>query len=136
MFVFSENLTFWWPVKPIEPDPDNPGQLLERSFEVLFEQPTPEVTEHRRKTRAALLEAILKKGISDDEYSEAQSALETFDDEVAEATVKDWRKIGDQNGKDLPFSMFPRIYKFERVRTAILRAYEEAISQDKARLGN
>ncbi len=136
MFVFSQNLTFWWPVKPIEPDPDQPGKLIEREFEAQFELPTPDEAEADRKNRAKLLEALLKQDISDDEYQKAQDDLRTFDDALALRRIKNWRNIVDQHGEPLPFSLFPKIFAYAHVKAAIDRAYGEAISEDKARLGN
>lgn len=136
MFVFSENLSFWWPVKPIEPDPEHAGKLIEREFEVLFELPTPEEGEADRKARAALLEALLKPELGDEEYQKAQADLRAFDDELALRRIKDWRKISDQGGNPLPFSMFAKVFAYAHIKSAIDRAYVEAISEDKARLGN
>ena len=136
MFVFSEKPTFWWPVKPIEPDPDQPGKLIEREFEVLFELPTPEEAEADRKSRAALLEALLKPELSDDEYQTAQKSLRDFDDALALRRIRDWRKIENKAGEALPFLLFPKVFAYQNVKAAIDRAYGEAISEDKARLGN
>lgn len=136
MFVFSENLTFWWPVKPIEPDPDHPGKLIEREFEVLFELPTPDEANADRKARAELLEKVTNLDLTDEDYQAAQQNLRAFDDALALRRIKDWRKIANKDGVALPFSSFPKVYAFQHIKSAIDRAYGEAISEDKARLGN
>lgn len=37
MFTLVHDLTVWWPVKVIEPDPEKPGSYLEQTFDVLLE---------------------------------------------------------------------------------------------------
>lgn len=136
MFLFSENLTFWWPVKPIEPDPDQPGKFIEREFEVLFELPTPDEAEADRKARLELIEALTKPNLGDDDFKIAQNNLQASDDAMALRRIKDWRNIADKDGVALPFALFAKVFAYPHIKTAIERAYVEAISEDKARLGN
>lgn len=136
MFVFSKNLTFWWPVKPIEPDPDRPGKLIEYEFEAQFELPTPDEAEADRKDRIKLIEALTKKDLEEEAYQRAEEALRAFDEALVLRRIKNWRNIQGKDGKDLPFSLFPKVFTHPHIKAAFDRAYGEAISEDKARLGN
>lgn len=135
MFKFVETLTFWWPVKVLEPDPANPGRLVEQEFEALFELPDPDLKKARADRRKTILQKIADAKTADD-VEAAQAELDAYEEQVALETVKDWRKIIDQNDKPVPFGLFPKIYRNDRVKAAIARAYLDAISEDKARLGN
>lgn len=137
MFKLVPNLTCWWPVKVMEPDPNKPGGYVEYDFEVEF------IILNREDLKAAddARNDILKmadRDSSDEGLRRAQLALDEHDMKSFRRVLKNWRGVLDENDRPLPFdeNAFLSAMKHDRIRTGINRAYQEAISQDKARLGN
>lgn len=137
MFVFSENPTFWWPCKVVEPDPSNPGQLVEQEFEALFEMLDPDDEKAARKARNAIIAKITPE-LSEAEMEKVQDELDLHDRTTTLRALKDWRGVVDANNQPIPFNgvTFPAIYKHRRVRNALIAGYMDATTGDKARLGN
>ncbi|RRY09007.1 hypothetical protein [Brucella anthropi] len=137
MFKFSPNLTFWWPVKVIEPHPDEPGKLVEHEFEAKFETVPPEEGKAWLKARNALV-AKITPDLSEAEIEALQSELDEHDLKRVKNVLRDWRNVSDADGKVIPFNdtTFRLLYDHIRVRNGIVRAYLDALSEDKARLGN
>ena len=137
MFLFSEKLTFWWPVKVIEPNPDVVGEKIERVFEVEFELLDPDEQKAEAKARNAIVSRITPE-LSDSEIEAIQANLDAHDLKVSRRAVKNWRGVTDTTGTALAFSpaTFERLYRHHRIRNALVRAYLDATNDDKARLGN
>lgn len=137
MFKVVANLLFWWPVKVLEPDPDKPGKLVEKTFEAQLQL----IDEDEAKTSAEVRRKILAKltpDLGEDELKVLNEELEAHDKLALRRVLVGWRDIEDADGRPLAFSeeAFSALYKIRRVRAALNRAYLEAISEDKARLGN
>lgn len=137
MFVFNPSPEFWWPVKVIEPDPDNPGKMIEREFEALFEMLGPDETEVIAKNRKEIV-AKLTVDLSPEEIEAIQEELEEHDREATHRVLKGWRGIEEAPGRPMPFDdvNFRYVYKHRRIRNALVAAYLDATNDDKARLGN
>lgn len=131
MFKLKENLTCWWPVKVREPDPKKTGKFVEHEFEAEFKILTRDEAQSRNAARNAILE---KKA----DAKEIMADLEAFDDQAYHDTVLDWRGIVGDDDKPLEFSgkALDAVLGHNRVRHALNRAYEEAISLEGGRLGN
>lgn len=134
MFTFVETLTFWWPVKVLEPDPAKPGVLVEKEFEIQIELPDPDEAKAEAKQRRDILAKMLDA--SGDELDGVQAELDLFDAQLGLKRVRDWRNIQDETGTSLPFSLFPQVFKHDRIKSAVTRAYIDSVSEDRARLGN
>ncbi|WP_085025594.1 phage tail assembly chaperone [Ensifer aridi] len=138
MFKLSKSFTFPWPVKVLEPDQNNPGKLLEHEFAAQFLLIDREEAAANDRKR---LEIVMR---SREETDPAK--LRTIMDELAEhdrASIKrvlcGWdERLCDESGKPIPFDEvnLREVMKHARVEAALARAYSEAISEDKARLGN
>jgi hypothetical protein len=137
MFKLVHNLTVWWPVNVIEPDPDKPGSYVEHTFDVELEILDRDYATNRDKMRGELLKSA-EKDPSEENLKHVQAELEEFDTASFTRVIKNWRGVVDEKEKVIPFTneTFAAALKLERIRIALNRAYQEAISQDKARLGN
>lgn len=131
MFKLQSSLSCWWPVKVKEPDPKKPGKFIEHQFEAEFHIITRDEASRRNAARSAILD---KKGDNKDILAE----IEAFDDRAYHATILNWRDVVDDDDKPLEFSAaaLDAALQHNRVRAALNRAYEEAVSLEGARLGN
>lgn len=148
MFKLVSNLTCWWPVKVIEPDSDKPGHYIERQFEAEFVVLDREESKRIDDLRTELLKGFEKavertedgKAPADveEKLKKAQAELDAFDINAFRRVLKDWRGILDDDEKPFRFTdeNFLLAMKHERIRVGLNRAYQDAISQDKARLKN
>jgi hypothetical protein len=148
MFKLVSNLTCWWPVKVIEPDPDKLGKHIEHQFEAEFTVLDREDSQRIDELRAELLkgfEKAVERGEDgkvptdvEEKLKKAQAELDAYDVNAFRRVLKDWRGILDDDGQPFRFSEenFLIAMKHERIRVGLNRAYQEAISQDKARLKN
>lgn len=137
MFKLVRNLTFWWPVKVIEPDPFNPGKTIEYQFEAEFEILDRDEDKRVKAKRAELL-ARLSKDSSETNIAQVEAELEALDEGSFRRAIRNWRNIGDEDGNPLVFTeeTFAAALKHDRVRAGLVKAYRDAVSQDGARLGN
>ncbi len=137
MFKFSTNITFWWPVKVIEPNPNEAGKFIEHEFKAKFEMLPPDEGKTSAKARQAIVSKITPD-LSDDEVEAIQSELDEHDLNLLLRTLRGWDNIHDADGKPISFSEanFRLIYAYRHIRNAFVRAYIDALSEDKARLGN
>ncbi len=137
MFKVVPNLTFWWPVKVLEPDPEQPGKLAEREFEAEFKLLDDKEAKASAEARR-LIVARFSPDLDDKGLQAVTDELEAHDKAALRRVLTDWRNIVDMGGKPIPFDdqAFAAAYNMYRVRTALNRAYKEAISEDQARLGN
>ncbi|MGO6954162.1 hypothetical protein ACC740_05520 [Rhizobium ruizarguesonis] len=137
MFKLVHNLTVWWPVNVIEPDPDKPGSYVEHTFDVELEILDRDYATNRDKMRGELLKSA-EKDPSEENLKHVQAELEEFDTASFTRVIKNWRGVVDEKEKVIAFTneTFAAALKLERIRIGLNRAYQEAISQDKARLGN
>lgn len=144
--LFSE-LTFTWPAKVKEPDPKKPGKHILHEFEVVFAILPPEKIKASAEGRREILKKMDRPTVDADGNEEPmgldemkliQAELKAHDEEALKEIIRGWNKIVDENDAPIQFSdsSFREIYAYERVRVAMLTAYEEAINQDRARLGN
>ena len=138
MFKVSSTLTFPWPVKVIEPDPDNAGTLVEREFTARFKILSPERIKASNSKRMAILEKT-KSETALKKLKQIQAELEAHDRSAVLEVLDGWQDdIVDENDKPIPFNEanFNSLYAHDRIRSAFGRAYQDAISEDKARLKN
>lgn len=137
MFKLSSELTFPWPVKVIEPDPKKAGKLIEHEFIAIFAILDPERIEASLAARRAVL-AKMHPEATLEELKELDEELKLHDRTALFDILRDWSDLLDDDGKPIRFTqaMFNEVIKHKRVRNGLIRAYEEAISEDKARLGN
>lgn len=153
-FKPSSELVFPWPVKVIEPDQANPGKLVEHDFTGLFAIIPPEQARARDEARLeiikkidALRQKVAASGIAVnspadlpiDEIAALEKELSGHDVQAVREVFRGWRDgVEDDSGKLLPSTPenIAFVFSLERVRKALVRAYREAISEDKARLGN
>ena len=137
MFKLVQNLTVWWPVKVIEPNPEKPGSFVEHSFEVELEILDRDYSKNRDAMRVELLKKA-EADPSEENLKRVQGELDAFDTASFTRVVKNWRGVVDAKDEVIPFSneAFAEALKLERIRVALNRAYQDAIDQDKARLGN
>lgn len=138
MFKVSSTLTFPWPVKVIEPDTDNAGVLVEHTFTASFKILSPERIKASNDRRLAILEKT-KAETSLKKLKQIQAELDAHDRRAVFEVLAGWEEdLIDENDKPIPFSEanFNAIYAHARIRSAFGRAYQEAISEDKARLKN
>ncbi len=137
MFKLVQNLTVWWPVKVIEPDPEKPGSFVEHTFEVELEILDRDYSKNRDAMRVELLKTA-EADPSEENLKRVQAELDAFDTASFTRVVKNWRGVIGEKDEVIPFSneTFAAALKLERIRVALNRAYQDAIDQDKARLGN
>lgn len=137
MFVFVPNLTCWWPVKVQQPDPDKPGQMTEFSFDIEFEILDRDESRGMEDERTALLKKV-ETDASEENLRKVQDELEALAVSSFRRVIRNWRGILDEDGKPIPFNdvTFTLVMKHNRIRAAINRAYQKAIGEDEARLGN
>ncbi len=137
MFKLSREITFPWPVKVIEPDPSKAGRLIEHVFEATFAIVDPEISRARGDERKAILARMLDD-TPIDELKAIQEELDEHDFSTLKTYLRGWSKIADDDGRPIPFNddTLREVYAHARVKNALVRAYQEALSEDKARLGN
>jgi hypothetical protein len=137
-FKLSSELTFPWPVKVIEPDPDKAGEKIERVFTAIFVMLDPDEAKASDETRSNILRQV-KPDLKAKELRAIQEQLELHDRVALRRVLKGWKDdIQDEDGKPLPFNdaTFSNVYRFPHIRAALLRAYREAITEEGGRLGN
>lgn len=136
-FKLSSELTFKWPVKVLEPDQGTPGKLIEREFTAHFAIIDPEQSKETDKQRVALFEQI-KPDMDVKDLREVQALIDAHDFTALSQVMRGWHGIVDDDDKPIPFNSdnLKMVYAHDRVKNALRRAYQEAISEDKARLGN
>lgn len=137
MFKVVPNLTFWWPVKVLEPDPERPGKLIEQEFEAEFRLLDRKETKASAETRRQIM-ARLSPDLDEASLKAIADELEAHDEGTVRRVLVNWRKVVDDKGNPIAFDekTFAALYDMDRVRAAFNRAYGEAIAEDKARLGN
>lgn len=137
MFKLVSNLTCWWPVKVMEPDPDKPGKYIERQFEAEFTVLDREESKRIDDIRSEMLK-VFESDLSEDGLKKGQAELDAYDVNAFRRVLKDWRGILDDTDQPFRFTEenFAIAMRHERIRVALNRSYQEAISQDRARLGN
>lgn len=137
-FKLSCELTFPWPVKVIEPDPDNAGQKIEHQFTAVFALLDPDEEKASLDARLEILKRAANPDAKAKELRAIQAALEKHDREALQHILRGWSDLEDEAGKPIPFnvSTFAAVYKHARVRNGFLRAYREAVIEEGARLGN
>lgn len=136
-FKLSSELTFKWPVKVLEPDQGTPGKLIEREFTAHFAIIDPEQSKETDKQRVALFEQI-KPDMDVKDLREVQALIDAHDFTALSQVMRGWHGIVDDDDKPIPFNSdnLKMVYAHDRVKNALRRAYQEAVSEDKARLGN
>ncbi|WP_457587287.1 hypothetical protein [Ensifer canadensis] len=138
MFVLSDTFTFPWPVSVLEPDPENAGKLLEHKFNARFELID---REEAIATDRARIEIVLRMAGENDpgKMQQLREQLVAHDQASICRVLRGWDEdLCDENEKPIPFNdkTVSAVLKHDRVHHALQRAYQEAISEDKARLGN
>jgi hypothetical protein len=136
-FKLSSELTFKWPVKVMEPDQGTPGKLIEREFTAHFAIIEPDLAKEADKKRIALFQQI-EPDMSSAELANIQALIDAHDFDSLSQVIRGWHGIVDDDDKPIPFNSdnLKMVYAHNRVKNALRRAYQEAISEDKARLGN
>lgn len=137
MFKLVDNLTAWWPVKVLQPDPDRPGKMKEFEFEIEFEIIDRDETRRMDEQRAELIKQA-EADPSEATLRRVQGALEEADLASFRRVIRNWRGIVDEQDRPIAFTeeSFLVAMKHNRIRAGINKAYQEAIGQDGARLGN
>ena len=137
MFRFVKSLTFWWPVTVREPDPDQPGAMVEQSFEAQFRLIDDARVKASRQARRALMDR-LTPDMSAGDIEAIQDEIDAHDRAALAEVLADWRDICDGDGLPIPFSgpAFEELYGERRFRAALTRAYGEAIAEDGGRVKN
>ncbi|TRL38036.1 hypothetical protein [Rhizobium straminoryzae] len=148
MFKLVSRLAAWWPVTVLQPDPDQPGAFTEFGFEARFlivgKAEMRGYAEERDQLAKKLLEAIEAMATADDKVAasdhvrDLETALETHDDGMFHRLITDWRGVVDEADQPIPFSAeaLDMALDHERIRRALRVAYDAAISEGGARLGN
>ena len=136
-FKLSQELTFPWPVKVIEPNQHIPGKLLEQEFIAQFALIAPERAKARDAERLAILEQVTPE-TEGEELRKINEALHAHDLQALTDVLRGWDGILDDDDNAIPFNpeTVEIVLAHTRVKNALLRAYRESISEDKARLGN
>lgn len=137
MFKFSEKLNFKWPVKVIEPHPDIPGELIEHEFIALFEVMPPEESDAMTAARRKI-EKKVTPDMTEAQLDKVQKELDEHDLKTLKRVLRGWEGLIDANDDPMPFTekTFRALYPHRRIRNALTRSYIEALSEDRARLGN
>ena len=145
MFKIVPQLAVWWPVTVLEPDNDNPGTLKEQTFEAEF------LIRGREEAKALQDErnAFSVQLPGPDDYAkdfaaasakaaEINKTIEAHDRKVFHLSITNWRGVTDANDNPMSFTAdaLDMALNLDRVRLGIAKAYEDAVSNDKARLGN
>ncbi|MDQ0454656.1 hypothetical protein [Rhizobium paknamense] len=145
MFKLVPTLTAWWPVSVLEPDNDNPGTLKEATFEVELVIRGKDELKPYDDQRADLINRLPSAEdyatdlrAASDAATRVRAEIEDHDRRMFHLMVSNWRGVVDADDQPLPFSpdTLDMALGFDRIRVALNRAYEEAVSNDKARLGN
>ncbi|CDN93477.1 hypothetical protein [Agrobacterium tumefaciens] len=136
-FKLSQELTFPWPVKVIEPNPHIPGKLLEQEFIAQFALISPDRAKARDAERLAILEQV-KPETEGEELRKINEALAAHDFKALTDVLRGWDGVFDDYNNAIPFNpeTVEIVCAHTRVKNALIRAYRESISEDKARLGN
>jgi hypothetical protein len=147
MFKLVKNLTTWWPVTVFEPDDSNPGSLVERKFQAQFVIRSREEVKELQEARDALVNELP----GSDEYladfkaattkaNEINAAIEAHDRKIFHLNITGWKDVVAEGDDETPMLFSPEALdmalNLDRVRLGLVKAYEEAGSNDKARLGN
>ncbi|MFN3319934.1 MAG: hypothetical protein ACK43M_14390 [Allorhizobium sp.] len=136
MFKVKKNLTCWWPVTVKEPDPEKPGEILESAFEVEFSIPGRAERKKLADEREALL-AALRDTDDAEKATDIGRQLEAFGEHRYREAILNWRGIeGDEGPFEYSLPNLDLLLDSDYVRRALDAAYTEAVTLDKARLGN
>lgn len=136
MFKVKKNLTCWWPVTVKEPDPERPGEILESEFEVEFAIPGRAERKRLSDEREALLKE-LRDAVEPEAAAAIAAQLEAFGEDRYREAILNWRGIeGDEGPFEYDLYNFETLLDSDYVRRGLDVAYTEAVTLDKARLGN
>jgi len=145
MFKLVKDLTVWWPVSVLTPDEDNPGVLKEETFEAQLLIRSRDERKTYQQQRDALVEQLPK---SDDYLKDFAAAtakakeigaeIDAYDRSMFHLIIQNWRGIVGDNDEAIAFSpaMLDMALDRDGVIVGINEAFQQAISSDKARLGN
>jgi hypothetical protein len=146
MFKLVKNLATWWPVTVLEPDDSNPGTLIERTFQAQIVIRSRDEAKALQEKRNALLKQLPGSEDYLKDYAaatakaeEINAAIDAHDREVFHLNITNWKDVVAYDGETpLAFSSeaLDMALNLDRVRLALVAAYDEAVSNDKARLGN
>lgn len=145
MFKLVKNLTAWWPVTVLTPDDENPGTLKEEAFEAQFLILGREERKTLQDERDALIAELPKSEDFLQDFAaatakgkEIAAKIEAHDREMFHRIVRCWRGVVGENKKTIEFSseMLDMALGRDDIRAGFNEAYQEATSNDKARLGN
>lgn len=122
MFTIAPKRLFWWPVTVKIPHPENAGEFQEHGFEAQFE--------------ALPLDRAKDLDDARNRLPERDRAARSYD--FLFEIVRGWRDVVDADGEAVPFSReaFEAQLNYAWFRTAVLAAYEAAVTGQAARLGN
>lgn len=137
-FKLSTEVTFPWPVKVIEPNPEKPGEKIERVFTAIFALIDPDEAKASEEARLNILRQT-KAESKAKELRAIQEQLDLHDRVALRGVLRGWEKdILGADDKPLRFNEenFNALYRWPHVRAALLRAYKEAITDDGGRVGN
>lgn len=123
-FVLAKTPRYWWPVTVRIPDPDQPGQLMQQQFKMLFVPKDQEAA----LDEARMIDAI--ENLADRVRAERAMLCQVcagWDEDV----------VGD-DGKPVPFTAenLDLAMRQPWFRSAVNAAYIESLSGQSARLGN
>lgn len=138
-FKLSAELTFPWPVKVIEPDPNNAGKKIEHEFTAIFAFLDPDEEKASATARLEILKRASNPDLKAKELRAIQNELEAHDRDALLRVLRGWSDFEDAETREpFPFTpeVFAAVYRHPRVRNAFLRGYKEAITEDGGRLGN
>jgi len=146
MFKLVKNLATWWPVTVLEPDDNNPGTLIERKFQAQIVIRSRDEAKALQDKRNALVKQLPGSEDYLKDYAaatakaeEINAAIEAHDREVFHLNITNWKDVvADDEETPVPFSSdaLDMALNIDRVRLALVTAYDEAVSNDRARLGN
>lgn len=122
-FKLSDTDRYWWPVIVRIPDPQNPGRILEQTFQAEFEPLSPEAESEAAEVAAGL-----------------NSLREILDHSIAQAArvVKNWDGVVDGEKNPVPFSPDKLRLALGKTwfRIGVNEAYQQSLKGEAARLGN
>lgn len=123
MFVLTATHLFWWPATALAPDPETAGKFREHQFKLQFEALGLDEAQAMDEAFHAL---------------NSEKDRQKHQHDLLYRVVKGWSEVVDVEKAPVPFSAgaLEQAIQLAWFRTAAYRAYAEAMSGEKARLGN
>ncbi len=132
-FKLMRELVFKWPVKVMEPDPESPGQYVEKTFTAIMAIIDPEKVKASNEKRLQILsENAIEKDFA--KLKKLQARLAKHDEEAMREVLRGWKTCSTRTTSRFP--TMPRPSAWSMASTASGSPCRRPMPKRSARTGH